>query len=223
MIPVVLAPPLPAAHPRRGPAIPVAGAVGAALIVVGLLAVVVWGAAVSPYGFARFSLADGDRTLAVRQAGTYVVFEEFAGAAGDDPTLPLQVVVIDERGLPVEVTYLVDPTEPGAAESYQVPFHEGRAVAQFHLPDRGRYLVQVGVGPPGTYPIDLYRTDPAATIAIGRRTSLSWVGSIAVPLVAGVVPAAVGVGLLARTWRAGGRDRRSPDPTGGRVHQLRQG
>lgn len=211
MIPIVLAPPLPAARARRASSIRLAGVLGAILIVVGVLAVVVWAAAVSPYGFARFSLADADRTISVRHGGTYLVFEEFAGASGDEPPLPLQVSVIDQRGRLVEVTYLVDPTDPGAAESYRVPFHEGRAVARFRVPEGGRYLVQVDTRPPGTYPTGLYRADPAATVAIGRPASLTWLGSVAVPLVAGVLPVVVGIGLLARAWRSRpGTQRRAP-------------
>ncbi|WP_334141521.1 hypothetical protein [Rhabdothermincola sp.] len=216
MIPIVLAPPLPAARARRPSSISLAGALGATLIMVGVVAVVVWAAAVSPYGFARFTLADADRTISVRQGGTYLVFEEFTGASGDEPPLPLQVSVIDQRGRPVEVTYLIDPTDPGAADSYRVPFHEGRAVARFQVPEGGRYLVQVDVRPPGTYPAGLYRADPAATVAIGRPASLTWMGSVAAPLVVGVAPVVVGVGLLARACRSrAGTQRRAPPPAPG--------
>jgi hypothetical protein len=207
VIPVVLTPPLSAGPRRRTRALPIAALVGAGLVLWGVLATVVWGAAVSPYGFVRFSLADADRTITVQRAGTYVVFEEFPGAAGDDPTLPLEVSVIDEQGLPVEVTPLIDPTDPGAAASYRVPFHEGRAVAQFHLPERGRYLLRVDLRPLEDAPPGRYRVDPSARLALGRRTSLSWVGSIAVPLLGGVAPAAAGTWVLIRSVRARRRDR----------------
>jgi hypothetical protein len=204
VIPAVLAEPLPSRGAARPPTrVPAILIVGVALVLLGTVAMLVWLAAVSPYGFARFALIDADRTITVREGGTYVVFEEFPGATSDAPTLPVEVSVLDGRGRPLAVTPLLDPTDPAGTPSYQLPWREGRAIAEFRVPSGGTYLVLVTLRPPGTYPSDLYALRPA-DIAIGREISTSWLGSPFVAIVAGALPAAVGAVLVvmgAGRWR----------------------
>jgi hypothetical protein len=205
MIPAVLAEPVP--PPRRpGERLGLPGVLlaGMALVVAGTVATLVWAAAVSPYGFARFALADADRTLTVRDPGVYIVFEEFPGATGDAPTLPVDVSVLDSRGRPLAVTVVLDPADPRGTASYQLPWREGRAIAEFEVRTGGTYLVRVTPRAPGTYASDLYRIRPSADIAIGREISTSWLGSPLVALVAGLLPFTVGLVMVVvgvRRWR----------------------
>lgn len=219
MIPAVLAEPVPGRDAAR-PSSPVPAilVVGAALVLLGTVAMLVWLAAVSPYGFARFALVDADRTITVREGGTYVVFEEFPGATGDAPTLPVEVSVLDGRGRPLAVTPLLDPTDPAGTPSYQLPWREGRAIAEFRVPEGGTYLVLVTLRPPGTYPSDLYSLRPSADIAIGREISTSWLGSPFVPIFAAALPVAVGavfVVMGAGRWRQARRTARAAPTTVG--------
>jgi hypothetical protein len=112
--------------------------------------------------------------------------------------------VLDGRGRPLAVTSLLDPTDPAGTPSYQLPWREGRAIAEFRVPEGGTYLVLVTLRPPGTYPSDLYSLRPSADIAIGREISTSWLGSPFVPIFAAALPVAVGAVLVvmgAGRWR----------------------
>lgn len=179
---------------RRRPA--AATIVGILLAVAGVLGSVVWFGAVSPLGFTRFPVIEGDRTLTFRDAGTYVVFEEFSGAAEARLPSPLDVTVIDRTGNEVPVVALTDPGDTAPAHPYDLPGYEGRAVAEVTVPRPGRHLVRVRIREAGRYAPDEYEAVPSADIAVAREVAVTWVAHPAVGLLVGPVPFAVGVAVL---------------------------
>jgi hypothetical protein len=181
------------------------------LVVAGVIGVIVWVGALSPYGFIRFSLLRADRTVTVSRPGEYLLFEEYAGAADADLPSALAVTVIDDRGRPLDVDRLLDPGRRGAPFSYRVPPNEGRAVARFEAPRTGLYLVQVE--PLRLNALDRagYREDLPDELAVGRRLGWNWLRTPLGLVVLGLVPLAAGSIVLVSAIRR--RRRRALKPT----------
>jgi hypothetical protein len=197
MLPGPLTPPSPAGVAPRPPRRPaVATVAGILLVAVGVLGSLVWLGAVSPLGFIRFPVIDGDRTLTFRDAGAYVVFEEFPGAAGDRLPSPLDITVIDHTGNDVPVTPLTRPGAPTPVHPYDLPGFEGRAVAELTVPRSGRYLVRVRIREVGRYAPEEYTAVPSADLAVAREAAVHWVAHPAVGVLVGPVPIAAGVVVL---------------------------
>ena len=69
---------------------------GIVLVALGVLGVVAWGIFLSPFGFARFPLADRYGTFTAHQSGSYVVYFEFPGESHPalPPALDLEVAAL---------------------------------------------------------------------------------------------------------------------------------
>ncbi len=169
---------------------------GVVLVIVGLLGSLLWFGAVSPIGFIRFPVLDDDRTLTFRDPGTYVVFEEFDGAADDRLPSPLDITVVDRTGNDVAVTPLTEPGVTEPTDAYRMLTFEGRAVAEFTVPRSGPYLVRVRIREAGRYAPEDYEVVPGADIAVGRELATTWVAHPLVGLLVGPVPVAAGLVVL---------------------------
>jgi hypothetical protein len=177
----------------------------------------VWAAALSPYGLVRFSVPRADRTVTISRTGTYLVFEEDPDAARAALPPPLEISVLDDRGRTVPVTMLVEPGQAAAPFAYDVPPHEGRAIARFEASRAGRYLVQVEPLAPGTFDPSQYSDDRPDALAVGRQLAMSWLRTPLGLLLLGGVPFIAGVVVLvaARRRRAAARDRSEPSRASG--------
>jgi hypothetical protein len=181
---------------------------GAVLIVVAVVGAVVWTAALSPVGYNRFSVTSLDRTLDIDRAGTYLVFEEFAGASQPDLPSTLEVSVFATDGRAVPSRRLIDPGERAAPHAYNLFGYEGRAIAEFSIPRPGRYLVQVRPVGAGSADPGEYRDVVPETIAVGRDLAAGWLGGWLGPLLMAVVPFVLGVALIV-VWRRKSRASRT--------------
>jgi hypothetical protein len=210
VLPGPLTPPAPIGAVPRARRRPAVGTiVGIVLLVLGGIGSLVWFGAVSPLGFTRFPVIKGDRTLTFRDAGTYVAFEEFPGAADGRLPSPLDVTVIDRTGNEVPVTPLTTPGDTAPVHPYDLPGFEGRAVAEITVPRPGRYLVRVRIREAGRYAADEYEAVPSADVAVAREVAVTWVAHPAVGVLVGPVPFVAGVAVLV----VGGRRRAVRDPT----------
>ena len=154
---------------------------------------VLWYIALSPYGFRRWSLDEVSGTVSFRQPGTYVIFEEFAGASTTDLSTVV-VVVRGAGGRRLDVSPIADGGGTSAS-SYHVPGHEGRAVASFSIEAAGSY--QISVFPQPSPDVTTFAVDrPGAQVAVGRDTSLTWIAAPVGLLPLAVAPALAGVALL---------------------------
>jgi hypothetical protein len=166
---------------------------------------VLWVAALSPLGYPRFSVLDTDRSFTVHRAGTYVLFEEFAGATEPDLPSPIDVSIIGEDGRTVPLRYQQDPGERAAVDPYSMLGVEGRAIARFDIDEPGRYLVQVQARRPQSYEPGDYRSGVPLSLAVGRDISTSWLGSPIVGIAAGPGLFVLGILLAVVGWQS--RDR----------------
>ena len=93
MIPIALTAP-PAPSPHASPVGAVLRAVAVVLLLASVAGLFTWYLVLSPFSFRRWSSAEVVTDIHVNEPGTYVVFEEFPGAAGDqasnDPRLSLR-------------------------------------------------------------------------------------------------------------------------------------
>lgn len=192
------------------------GALAVVLLAGGVIGSIVWVAALSPYGFIRFSLLHADRTVTVSRPGEFLLFEEYPGAASADLPSPLAVTVTDDRGRPVPVEVLLDPGDEGAPYSYRVPPHEGRAVARFDATRPGLYLVQVEPLNLGALDRSDYRPRLPEGLAVGRRIEWNWLRGPLGLLVCGVLPLVAGT--VVAVW-AVRRRRRIRADAANEVHQ----
>jgi hypothetical protein len=147
----LVAPRTPVAHePRAGVA-----ARTLAVVCFVLAAAGAWGwlTAWSPVGFTRWEVFQTSSTMTL-EPGTYVVYEEFAGASGPTSRQPLSVLVRSIAGREIDVTPLLgppaDPQSAAAARDepdvidpapYRTPWHEGRATAWFEIDRSGTYTI----------------------------------------------------------------------------------
>lgn len=197
MLPPPLAPPLPTRTLRRprGP-IPWRILVGVALLLVGAVGTIAWVGAFSPYGFVRFSFPRADRTITISRPGDYLVFQEGADAGDADLPPRLAITVLDERGRNVAVEPLVEPGTRGAPYAYHVPPNEGRAIARFTAPRKGRYLLQVeALDDRDIRPSDYQRELPT-NLAVGRSLRFTWLRTPLGLLAMGGIAIVAGVCVL---------------------------
>jgi hypothetical protein len=213
VLPPPLAPPLPS-RPTRRPRrrIPWLALLGLALVLTAIVGAIGWVGAFSPYGFVRFSSPSADRTITISRPGDYLVFEEGVGATDPDLPPPLAITVIDERGHSVPVEQLVAPGSSAAPFAYHVPPNEGRAIARFNAPRRGRYLLQVGLLDPDSIVAANYQSDPPSRLAVGRELGMAWLRTPWGLLVLAGVPLAAGVVVLVLARRRGRGERVAKPP-----------
>jgi hypothetical protein len=173
--------------------------VGALLVFAGLLGAAVWVISLTPIGFARFRLIDGDRIENYRSAGTYVVFEERNGAG--DPLLPppISVSVTSQQGDVVPVEQLIKPYQRSSPYVYSTPWQQGRAIARFTIDEPGSYYVRSL--PVGGSSLAGYGSRRGGTRAIGRDLALSWLGGWAGLAVLCGVPVLAGIGCVVMARR----------------------
>lgn len=190
-----------------------------AVILLGLVGGVVWTGALSPVGYHRFSVVTLDRTLDIDRAGTYLVFEEFAGASEPDLPSPLDVSVFATDGRPVDVRPLIEPGERAAPHGYRLLSYEGRAIAEFTVPRPGRYLVQVRPLAPESVEESDFRAGMPHTIAVGRDLTTTWLGSWVAAILMGPLPVLTGIALLV-VWRRRSRAARRPGSESGDVERT---
>lgn|GEM_PF-3499498 len=189
--------------------------VGLALLLFSIVGGVVWLAGYSPVGFERFSSADADRRIDFRDSGTYLVYEEYPGAATPSLPTPWEVRVRGRGGVRVKVTPAQAPGTVAAPDSYSSILHEGRALASFDVDDPGSYLVEivpVRVAGGGQYA-------PAvpSILAVGDAASASWRGGPLGAAMYVLLPAAAGVACVEAARRA----RRRARTTAGAAQDVR--
>jgi hypothetical protein len=196
----VIAQPLVAPHRAAAPRVPQGrgwGIVAAVLFFAAALGAVVWVLALTPVGFSRFRLVDGDRIENYRTTGTFVVFEERNGAG--DPLLPppITVSVTSDQGDVIQVEQLMKPYQRTSPYVYATPWQQGRAIARFTISEPGSYYVRsLGVGGSSS---SGYGPRRGGTLAIGRELATTWIGGpggvallAGLPLALGVVAVVVG-------------------------------
>lgn len=207
MIAAPLAPPVPVGDPDR-PAHIVRMA-GGVLLAVAAVALAFWSVALSPFGFRRWDPFEFGSTVSVRQAGTYVVFLEYEGAAAGEPRVDVDVSVRTSRGRRIPVTPVTS-----SPFTYDTPWHEGRAVATFTVDAAGSYDIMVL--PADRAGIDELLALGGVHAAIGRDTSASWAATPLGLVVFVLLPAFVGLVLLAAARERPTDDDAAPgDPAGG--------
>lgn len=196
MIPGALtAPPAPSriGGPRAGG---IARAVGALLLVLALVGGSAWYLVYSPFSFRRWSTLEVVPELVIKDPGTYVVYEEFPGAADSTADSNLTISLSSIGGRRVSGTDQIG-ADGRSTSTYHTPFHEGRAVASFVV-DR-----------PGTYRLVAFTSGPGVTSSSAPKLAWApsgrpgWLGGLTGLLVLVVVPAAAGVIVLVvarRRW-----------------------
>jgi len=180
---------------------------GLALLALSIVGGVVWLASFSPLGFERFSSAEADRRIAFRDAGAYIVYEEYPGASTPSLPTPWEVRVRGRGGVRVTVTPAQLPGTVAAPDSYNSITHEGRALARFVLDEPGSYLVEIV--PVRSATADEYVPPVPSTLAVAGAASATWRGGPVGAFVYLVVPAVAGVTALFAARRA----RRRADST----------
>ena len=189
MIPGSLtAPPAPvrAGGPTAGG---VARAVGALLLVAALAGASAWYLVYSPFSFRRWSTLEVVPELVIKDPGTYVLFEEFPGAADATAPSDITVALTSIGGRRISGTSMVGP-DGHSRTTYHSPFHDGRAITSFVI-DR-----------PGTYRLVAFTSGAGVTAANAPKLALApdgrpgWAGSTVGLLVLVLVPLTAGVTLL---------------------------
>jgi len=198
MLPPPLTGPLPSRRLRRTRwRIPWLAIVGILLVVAGVIGAIVWVGALSPYGFIRFPLSRADRTITISRPGTYLVFEEYAGAARSDLPSRLDIAVNDGNGRSL-ADALLEPGERGAPFAYNVPPNEGRAVARFVAPRPGRYFLRIETPDDEAVDAARYRDHLPDGIAVGRELGMAWLRTPLGLVLFGLLPLAAGGVVMAR-------------------------
>jgi hypothetical protein len=180
----------------------------------------VWAAALSPYGLVRFAApvaGETARTVTINRPGTYLVFEEDPGASRAALPPALEITVRDDRSRVVPVTMLVEPGEVGAPFSYNMPPHEGRAIARFEASRKGGYDVAARRLVVDSADAAGYSGDPPDGLAVGRQLGMSWLRTPLGLLLLGGVPFVAGLVVLivARRRRNAARTPAEPsEPSG---------
>lgn len=173
---------------------------------------IVWGASSSPFALRRFPQVGFERTVNLTRTGTYVIFEEYPGAAQPALPPPLDIRVKERNGTTVRVNMLQEPGQVADVPAYRTPWHEGRAIATFTITRSGRYQIAIDPALSGSQDPALYTGLTNASMAVGHEVSTSWLNSMLalVPLVA--VPMLAATVLIVVTRRA---RRTSPPEPGG--------
>lgn len=195
------------AVPREPRAGVVARVLAVACFVVAAAGAWGWLTAWSPFGFERWEVFETSSTLAL-EPGTYVVYEEFAGASGPTTRQPLSVLVRSIAGREIDVTPLLDPTvgpptsssrapvEPIDPDPYRTPWHEGRATAWFTIDRAGTYTVTAFASESATSGLD-YTELLTSFVAVAPLGEPGPLGTSWGLLVVVFVPLALGLAILA--------------------------
>ncbi len=176
---------------------------GIALVGTSLVAVVVWGIFLSPFGFKRYPLVEQDRIFTIHEAGTYVLYLE--GPGESKPSLPpaIDVNAVTLAGQRVEVRPLGKPGVVAAPAAYDVWRYQGRGLAVLKVDQAGTFVLHVQPVPAADVDPTQQRAVSTGTLAIGRGASRSWLGGwLGLAVLAGG-PALVGIGLMIVGWRVG--------------------
>ncbi len=187
-----------------------------------------WLTELSPFAFARWEVFETSATVAL-DPGTYVVYEEFDGAAGATSRQPLTVFVRSIAGRDLAVV-AIDGGEPvGGApadgsfvpvEPYHTPWHEGRPTGEFTIDRAGTYTVTAFPSESSATGRD-YNSLLTSFVALAPVERPGWIGSLgglllltAVPLALGVIAWIVAVVRWPRRRHrhSGRRGRRQPRP-----------
>ena len=145
------------------------------------------------------------RSRSAARATTSYSRKEPARPTADLPP-PLAITVVDERGHSVPVEPLIAPGTSAAPFAYHVPPNEGRAIARFTAPRRGRYLLQVQRLDPRTHHCGELPIRPAvepgrgAGVRCGLACAPRWglLVLAGVPLAGGVVVLMIGAPTRSR-------------------------
>ncbi|MCX7619450.1 MAG: hypothetical protein N2037_01225 [Acidimicrobiales bacterium] len=176
------------AHPGRA-----ARWVALALAATGVLGAIGWVAVFSPLRLRRFAVEEASRIVTFPQGGTYVLFEESAGAGQRRLPPPVVVTVVGLGGAEVRVEPYAWPGDSSPTPTYRVGPYEGRAFARFHIRRPGEYLVRIETLPADLIPPGQYSEPPRGDYALGREITTTWVGSYAGLLIVAVLPASMSV------------------------------
>jgi hypothetical protein len=139
VIPVVLTP---AALGVRsaGPAVWMPRLLALVLLLASLTGSVAWLVTLSPFQLERWRAIETSHTVTISEPGSYVLFEEGTGAAArrGDPEVIVSVRSI--AGRPVPLRSLIDG-QGRSSLTYDVWFHQGRAIAVVDIDRPGRYII----------------------------------------------------------------------------------
>ena len=173
---------------------------GIALVSVAVISLVAWGLFVSPIGFARYPLADQDRTFTIHRAGTYVVYFEYPGESRRQLPPAIDVSVVPLSGQKVDVRLIGRPGVAGTPAAYDLHGYEGRAIALITAHQAGTFVVSIGPKPAGEVDTSQQRIVTEGTIALGREWSRTWLaGWFGFGLIV-IVPFVAGIGLMIAGW-----------------------
>jgi hypothetical protein len=201
VIPGVLAPPAPSAvtqHLQRGA---IARATGIVVVALGLVAGAAWVGLVSPLSYRRWDLTNGgSQQLSIKEPGTYVLYEEYPGAAGSVAPPALELTVRSVSGRKVEITPLVDESTGVSPRTAAAPFPEGRAVGSFTVEKAGSFLVLASPSSRNASGLDDLDLMDTAHVAMSSDVPLGWIGNPAALLALTVAPVVVG-GVLVLVGR----------------------
>jgi hypothetical protein len=126
----------------------IARAVGALLLVLALVGGSAWYLVYSPFSFRRWSTLEVVPELVIKDPGTYVVYEEFPGAADSTADSNLTISLSSIGGRRVSGTDQIG-ADGRSTSTYHTPFHEGRAVASFVVDRPGTYRLVAFTSGPG--------------------------------------------------------------------------
>jgi hypothetical protein len=175
-------------------------------LVLGLAAVtgcVAWLAVLSPLQLERWRAIETSHLVTFAEPGTYLLFEEGAGAASrrGDPQVVVSVRSIAGRPLPIRE--LID-RQGRSPQTYDIRTHQGRAIAAIDVDRPGRYVVvsfsaTIDSGARGRRePLDV---DDLPSLALGREGVPSRWGTWTGLLLLGGLPGALAVGSATLAWR----------------------
>jgi hypothetical protein len=164
---------------------------------------VAWMAVLSPLQLERWRAIETSHLVTFAEPGTYMLFEEGAGAASrrGDPLVVVSVRSIAGRPLPIRE--LVD-RQGRSPQTYDIRTHQGRAIAAIDVDRPGRYVVvsfsaTVDSGARGRRePLDL---DELPSLALGKEGVPSSWGNWTGLLLLGGVPAALAIASATLAWR----------------------
>ena len=195
--------------------------IGVALLVLALTGAWAWFTALSPFGFERWEVYETSHTMTF-EPGTYVVYEEFDGAAGGSTRAPLTIFVRSIAGREIDTVALIGEPAPGerdrepvaAAEPYRTPWHEGRPTAEFRIDRAGTYTV-TAFPSESSASGSAYSALLTSFVAVAPAGEPGALGSAWGLLVLTFVPLALGLGTLALArlrWPRPRRGRARPYP-----------
>lgn len=214
MIPRPLVEPFPVGTGRRPPR-RLALMSGFAFVGLAGIGALVWVMTLTPFSYHRFdafqvgTTRGGDLLETIGQPGSYLVFEERAGASRPDLPPPVTIGVTSRKGDIVQVEMLVPPATEASPYAYRTPWHEGRAIARFTISEPGEYHIRAM--PVSRSQVSGYRARLARTkLALGQESTTTWLGGWAGASVFIAAPLSVGLLLLVVARRRRRREHDSP-------------